>query len=62
MDTFQDLTFEQWTAKCERLALSRAGVDLDALGDGNSWDAWSDGVEPMEYVTDRMLDAGFPFE
>lgn len=54
--------FDKWLARADRICVRRAGVDLDSLGDGPSYDSWADGVQPGEYVAERLAEAGFPEE
>lgn len=54
--------FDAWLRRAERICVRRAGVDLDSLGDGPSYDSWADGVSPGEYVRQRLAEEGFPEE
>ena len=54
--------FDAWLRRADRICVRRAGVDLDSLGDGPSYDSWADGVQPGEYVAERLAEAGFPEE
>jgi hypothetical protein len=53
--------FETWYAKVDRHVSALAGVGIDDLADGNSYDAYEDGVSPKEYALDRLREEGFPF-
>jgi len=55
-------TYDQWYARCDRTCIRISGVGIDDLPDGNSYDAWHDGVSHEEYVLDRLDEAGFPHE
>ena len=44
-----DESFERWLDQAESFCIRRTGLNLDSLGDGPSWDAWNDGVPPVEY-------------
>ena len=55
-------TFEQWYAKADRICQSIAGVGIDDLPDGNSWDAWSSEATPYDYVYMMLEEEGYPFE
>jgi hypothetical protein len=54
--------YEAWYARCDRVCLSVAGVGIDDLGDGPSWDSWASGMSPSEYVGERLAEEGFPFD
>ena len=53
-------SFEHWLHRAETICVNRAGLDLARIGDGLAWYAWTDGIEPVEYVLDLMADAGIP--
>ena len=55
------LTFDQWYTQCDNVVGDLCGFRLDDLPDGNSWDAWNDGVPPTEYATERLAESRFPF-
>ena len=54
------MTYDEWYMKVDRLCLFIAGVGIDDLADGPSWDAWDDGVTPREYVMERLEEEGWP--
>ena len=56
------LTFDQWYASVDRLVVQTAGVGIDDLADGPSWDCWHDGYSAREYAMERLDDEGFPVE
>ena len=60
--TSADVTFEQWLEACDHYVGKVAGVDLDALGDGMSRDAYDDEVTVKEYCHRQLEEAGFPLE
>jgi hypothetical protein len=54
--------FEGWYAEVDSWVITIAGVGIDDLSDGPSYDAFADGVPPEEYAQDRLAADGFPFE
>ena len=57
------LTFQQWCAAGDRAVVTflGAGLGLDDLPDGLFHDAWSDGVDPAEYVREILAAEGCTF-
>ena len=53
--------FEEWYALVDRAVVSIAGIGIDGLPDGPSWDCWSAGYSPDEYAVERLTEEGFPF-
>jgi len=61
-DTNEDgMTFKQWYAAADRAVSRHAGLGVDDLPDGNSWDAWSESVHPSDYAVMLLEEEGFPF-
>ena len=60
--TVNGLTFEQWYEKLDSACIRTCGLGIDDLPDGNSWDAWSDGMSPKEYLMEKLEEEGFPME
>ncbi len=56
------LTFDQWYAKVDYIVLDIAGVGIEDLADGNSYDAWSSGATSRDYAVMMLEEEGFPFE
>ena len=52
--------FERWMARADKACVSIAGVGIEDLADGNSYDAWDGGASPEEYARERLDEAGFP--
>lgn len=55
------LTFGQWLRAANAKCTEISGVGIDDLADGPSWDSWNAGLDPTEYVYDRLEEEGFPF-
>jgi len=55
------LTFDDWYHEVDRLVLNTAGVGVEDLADGPSWDRWNDETSPDEYADEVLDAAGFPF-
>lgn len=55
-------TFEEWYASADRICIGIAGVGIEDLPDGPSWDAWNDGVRARHYVLDQLEADGFPMD
>ena len=53
--------FEAWYKLVDREVIAIAGIGIDDLADGPSWDAWADGYTPAEYAHERLEKEGFPF-
>ena len=53
-------SFEAWYREADRICSTVAGVGIDDLADGPSFDAFEAGDTPGEYVDDRLAEAGFP--
>ena len=53
-------SFEDWYREANRICVATAGVGIDGLADGPSWDAFEAGDTPGEYVSDRLAEEGFP--
>lgn len=53
--------FNAWYAQVDAVCTSIAGVGIDDLADGPSWDSWASGATPREYAEERLADEGFPF-
>lgn len=58
----QGLTFDIWYSKVDRICTRAAGIGIEDLADGPSYDCWADGYSPAEYVTERLEEEGFPFQ
>ena len=56
------LTFQAWYAKVDRIVSAFAGLGIEDLADGPSWDCWNDGYTPREYAYERLTEEGFPFD
>lgn len=56
------LTFPQWYAQVDRIVISIAGLGIEDLADGPSWDSWNDGMSPQEYAEEQLVNESFPFE
>lgn len=56
------VTFEAWYAQADRICQGIAGLGIEDLADGPSWDCWEAGYSPREYVLERLEDEGFPME
>lgn len=54
--------FAKWYAAADAACAAIAGLGIDDLPDGNSWDAWESGCSPEAYAYERLEDEGFPFE
>jgi hypothetical protein len=54
------ITFDAWYAQVDRICQATCGLGIEDLADGPSWDAWSDGCTPREYVRERLEEEGFP--
>ena len=61
-DIRNGLTFDQWYKRCDVICGGIAGLGIDDLADGPSWDAWENGCTPREYVLERLEEEGFPGE
>ena len=61
-DTFGTVRaeFDDWYRQCDRVCLAIAGIGIDDLPDGNSWDAWDNGETPSEYVREKLDSEGYP--
>lgn len=55
------MNFEEWYAAVDRIVSGIAGIGIEDLADGPSWNAWNDGVSPREYAIERLAEEGFPF-
>jgi len=55
-------TFDAWYAKVDAVVLEIAGLGIDDLPDGNSYDAWQAGGDPRDYATEQLAEDGFPFD
>lgn len=53
-------TFPQWYRAVNARVLARAGLGIDDLADGPSWDAWADDTPAAEYADERLEEEGFP--
>ena len=53
--------FEAWYKLVDREVSAIAGIGIDDLADGPSWDRWADGYTPAEYAHERLEEEGFPF-
>ena len=53
-------TFEDWYREANRICVATAGVGIDDLADGPSFDAFEAGDTPGTYVSDRLAYEGFP--
>ena len=61
MTTDQDRAdYEAWYKKADAACIATAGVGIDDLPDGPSWDAWADGTPAADYATDQLDAEGFP--
>jgi hypothetical protein len=60
VETRNGMTFDQWYKRCDQICGGIAGLGIDDLADGPSWDRWEDGCPPREYVLERLEDEGFP--
>ena len=47
-------TFEDWYREVNRICVATAGVGIDDLADGPSFDAFEAGDTPGTYVSDRL--------
>jgi len=56
------ITFPAWYAIVDSVVLEIAGLGIEDLADGNSYDAWSDGGDPRDYAIERLAEDGFPFD
>lgn len=54
--------FDRWYRRVDKACVLWAGVGIDDLADGNSYDAWNDGASPDEYVREKLAEEGFPSE
>ena len=55
------LTFKQWYREANAACIAIAGVGLDDLADGPSYDSWQDDCPPDEYAEELLIEEGFPF-
>ncbi len=53
--------FDRWYTKVDRIVSSLAGIGIDDLPDGPSWDSWASGATPNEYAIERLQEEGYPF-
>lgn len=53
--------FQAWYRKVDAIVSSIAGIGIDDLADGPSFDSFRDGASPREYAEERLADEGFPF-
>ena len=58
MTTTTNHEFEAWYAQCDQICADIAGIGVDDLTDGPSYDSWEAGYSPCEYVLERLKDAG----
>ena len=56
-----NLTFEAWYKKVDIAVSNIAGIGVDDLADGPSWDRWNDETTPVEYAREVLEDNDFPF-
>ena len=48
------MNYEEWYTEVDRVVIGIAGVGIDDLPDGCSWDAWHDGTSPVEYAREQL--------
>ena len=58
MDKFYS-TYSEWYRAADKVCQGIAGVGIEDLPDGPSWDAWNDEVSPREYVNSVLSEEGF---
>lgn len=56
------ITFPAWYAIVDSVVLEIAGLGIEDLPDGPSYDAWEAGGDPREYAIERLAEDGFPFD
>ena len=54
-----DLTYEAWYKRVDRAVSALCGLGIDDLPDGNSYDAYDDGMTPREYAESVLDEEGF---
>ena len=55
-------TFEAWYRKANAECVGIAGLGIDDLADGPSYDSWADDVDPRDYAIERLEEEDFPFD
>ena len=53
------LTFEEWYNKVNDYVVAQAGVGIEDLADGPSFDCWQGEYSPEEYAEEQLYSEGF---